>query len=246
MKIDREHFKKRTYEIVEASHENDVASKAYDVMMFVAVIVGLVPLTIKGESSYTRTIDLLTALVFFSDYMFRLYTADYKMGIKCKEAYIAYFLSPMALIDLFSIVPVMCLFFPNSSTFGLFRIIRVLRLFKLIRYSKAMVTISNVIRKVKKQLIAVLTLVIIYILACSLVIFQLEPELFDSFFDAIYWATISITTIGYGDIAPTTDIGRIITMLSSLVGMAVIALPTGLITAAYTDEIKRQKGRFEL
>ena len=244
--MNREFLKKRTYEVIEASSENDVVSKAYDIMMFIAVVVGLIPLTVKGENVYTRTIDLMTALLFLMDYMLRLYTADYKMGIKCKQAYIAYFLSPMAMIDLFSIVPVFCLFFPSSATFGIFRIIRVLRLFKLIRYSKAMVTISNVIRKVKKQLVAVLTLVILYILACSLVIFQLEPNLFDSFFDAVYWATISITTIGYGDIAPATDIGRIITMISSLVGMAVIALPTGLITAAYTDEIKKQKGRFEL
>ena len=70
--------------------------------------------------------------------------------------------------------------------------------------------------------------------------------MFNSFFDALYWATISITTIGYGDISPVTGIGRMITMISALVGMAVIALPTGIITAAYMNEISRKKSKYEL
>jgi voltage-gated potassium channel len=74
----------------------------------------------------------------------------------------------------------------------------------------------------------------------------LEPNLFKSFFDALYWATISITTIGYGDISPVTSAGRMITMASALVGVAVIALPSGIITAAYMDEIKKKKSKFEL
>ena len=77
-------------------------------------------------------------------------------------------------------------------------------------------------------------------------IFQLEPDLFDTFFDALYWATISITTIGYGDISPVTTAGRLTTMLSALVGMALIALPSGIITAAYMEEIKKKKSKLEL
>ena len=76
--------------------------------------------------------------------------------------------------------------------------------------------------------------------------FQIEPNLFETFFDALYWATISITTVGYGDISPVTDLGRFITMISALVGVAIIALPSGIITAAYMEEIKRKKGKLEL
>ena len=76
---------------------------------------------------------------------------------------------------------------------------------------------------------------------------QTNPfDLFETFFDALYWATISITTIGYGDISPVTLLGRIITMISALVGMAVIALPTGIITASYMQEITRKKSKYEL
>jgi voltage-gated potassium channel len=79
-----------------------------------------------------------------------------------------------------------------------------------------------------------------------MLIFQVEPNLFHSFFDALYWATISLTTIGYGDISPVTPIGRLITMISALVGMAVIALPTGIITASYMNEINKKKSKYEL
>jgi voltage-gated potassium channel len=79
-----------------------------------------------------------------------------------------------------------------------------------------------------------------------MLIFQLEPTLFETFFDALYWATISITTIGYGDIYPKTDMGRFITMISALVGVAVIALPSGMITAAYMNEINKKKTKYEL
>lgn len=79
-----------------------------------------------------------------------------------------------------------------------------------------------------------------------MLVFQMEQDIFDSFLDALYWATISITTIGYGDISPVTPVGRIITMISALVGMAIIALPTGIITAAYMNEINKKKTKYEL
>lgn len=243
---DIEYYKRRLYEIIEVSKEDDSASKAYDIMILVSVVVGLIPLTMKNENIYARFIDILVGLVFLCDYIVRVYTSDYKMGIKSYKAYIAYGLTPMALIDLLSVVPILSIFFPSSVALRLFRIFRVFIVLKLIRYSKTMVRIENVIRKVKSQLFAVLILTLIYITASAMLVFQLEPNLFETFFDALYWATISITTIGYGDISPQTTVGRLMTMVSALVGVAVIALPSGIITAAYMDEIKRKKSKLEL
>ena len=152
----------------------------------------------------------------------------------------------MAILDLLSIVPVISLIMPVSGFIRLLKLFRFFRVFKLVRYSKTMIVIANVLRKVKTQLFAVLMLIIVYIFVSAMLVFQLEPNLFNSFFDALYWATISITTIGYGDISPVTPIGRLITMVSALVGMAVIALPTGIITAAYMNEISRKKSKYEL
>ena len=104
-----------------------------------------------------------------------------------------------------------------------------------------MVIITNVIRKVKTQICAVFLLTIVYIISMALIIFQVEPDSFNSFLDAVYWAAVSITTIGYGDISPVSEWGKIITAISALVGMAVIALPTGIITAAYMQEISNNK-----
>ncbi len=239
-------FKRRIYEVVEASGVGDASSKAYDVLMTTTVIVGMIPLTLKKDNNFTVAIEIMTCIILFIDYCARVYTADYKMGYKSFKAFIAYIFTPLAIFDLLSILPIVYLFLPVSSVIGLLKLFRVFRVLKLIRYSKTMVIISNVIRKVKSQLVAVLILITIYIFVSAMLIFQLEPTLFDTFFDALYWATISITTIGYGDIYPKTDMGRLITMVSALVGVAVIALPSGMITAAYMNEISKKKTKYEL
>lgn len=239
-------FKRRIYEVIEVSSIGDISSRAYDLLMTTAIIVGIIPLTQKGNNIYAMTIDIIVSVLFLVDYIARVYTADYKMGYQNYKAYIAYIFTPLAIFDLLSIIPVIYIFVPVSAFISLLRLFRVFRILKLVRYSKTMIIIRNVIRKVKSQLIAVLFLIIIYILVAAMLIFQLEPNLFNNFFDALYWATISITTIGYGDIYPVTTIGRLITMVSALVGMAVIALPTGIITAAYMAEITKKKSKYEL
>ena len=125
--------------------------------------------------------------------------------------------------------------------FRLLRTLKVLRAFKFLRYSKSFDIIASVFKKQKKVLSAVATMAIAYILVSALVIYNVEPESFDTFFDAIYWATISLTTVGYGDIYPVTTIGRIVTMISSAFGIAIIALPSGVITAGYLAEISKEE-----
>lgn len=93
----------------------------------------------------------------------------------------------------------------------------------------------------KDSLVAVCLLAIGYILVSALVIFNVEPESFKSFFEAIYWATVSLTTVGYGDIYPVSALGRIITMVSSVFGIAIVALPAGIITAGYMTELQKSK-----
>lgn len=132
-----------------------------------------------------------------------------------------------------------------NNGFKLFRIIRifrtfrVFRVFKAFRYSKSIIIIINVIKNSKDALLAVCTLAIGYIFISALIIFNVEGDSFQSFFDAIYWATVSLTTVGYGDIYPITTAGRIITMLSSIFGIAIVALPAGIITAGYMEELRK-------
>ena len=131
--------------------------------------------------------------------------------------------------------------FKALKTIRLIRTFRVLRIFKSFRYSKNIQIVLQVGKNSKKALIAVLYLAIGYIFVCALIIFNVEPDSFNTFFDAIYWATISLTTVGYGDIYPITTLGRIITMVSSFMGIAIVALPAGIITAGYMKEIESDK-----
>ena len=150
----------------------------------------------------------------------------------------------MAIIDLLSILPSINMInkgFKALKTIRLIRTFRVLRIFKSFRYSKNIQIILQVEKNSKKALIAVLYLAIGYIFVCTLIIFNVEPDSFNTFFDAIYWATISLTTVGYGDIYPITTLGRIITMVSSFMGIEIVALPAGIITAGYMKEIESDK-----
>lgn len=146
----------------------------------------------------------------------------------------------MAIIDLISILPSLTVLnqgFKLLRLLRMFRALRVFRAFKLFRYSKNAQIIANIFKKQKGPLCYVLILALGYIVISALIVFNVEPDSFNTFFDAIYWATVSLTTMGYGDIYPVTDIGRIVTMLSSLFGIAIVALPAGIITAGYMDEL---------
>ena len=120
------------------------------------------------------------------------------------------------------------------------RALRVFRVFKIARYSKSLEIIGNVLKASKQSLLAVCALAGGYVTVSALIIYNVEPDSFRNFFDAIYWATISLTTVGYGDIYPVSTAGRIITMISSVFGIAIVALPAGIITAGYMSEIKEQ------
>ena len=162
----------------------------------------------------------------------------------CKVSFVLYPFTLMALIDMLSILPTFIMM--NSAlkalkVIRLIRAFRVIKIFKGFRYSKNILIIANVLKKQKKSLTTVGFLAIGYILISALIIFNVEPETFNSFFDAVYWATVSLTTVGYGDIYTTSVIGKIITMISAILGIAIVALPAGIITAGYMSEIENEE-----
>lgn len=237
-------MRKRLYEIIEISEDNDKVSSSYDAMMFVVIIISILPLAFKNAPGFFYYTDIITTIIFIADYCFRLLTADYKLNEYSALAFVKYPFTPWAIIDLISILPTITVLNPGFKLFRLFRIVRtfrIFRVFKAFRYSKSFSIIAKVIQNSKDALIAVCTLAIGYILISALVIFNVEAGSFDTFFDAIYWATVSLTTVGYGDIYPVTTAGRIITMISSMFGIAVVALPAGIITAGYMEALNEEK-----
>lgn len=241
-------MRKRLFEIIEVSQNNDKASFAYDILMMFSIIISIVPLSFKHPHHFFHYTDVLTTILFILDYVLRLITADYKLKQRSIKAFVKYPFTPWAIIDLLSILPSITLLsssFKLLRLFRVFRTFRVFRVFKAFRYSKNFAIIIKVIKNSKDALIAVCVLAVGYILISALVIFNIESDSFNSFFDAIYWATVSLTTVGYGDIYPITTAGRIITMISSLFGIAVVALPAGIITAGYMDALKEDKGEID-
>ncbi len=234
-------MRKRLFEIIETAKENDRLSNVYDIFMMIVIVVSLIPLAIKGEHPVFEVIDKVAAGVFIVDYLLRWCTADYKLN-KRGWSFLLYPITPMAIMDLLCILPSLSIInkgFKVLKVFRLFRTLRVLRVFKSIRYSKSIQMIRGVFRSQKKPLITVGILAAAYILVSALVVFNVEPESFKDFFDAVYWATVSLTTMGYGDIYPVTTVGRIVTMVSSIFGIAIIALPAGIITAGYMEELNK-------
>jgi len=233
-------MRKRLYEIIEAGNTSDNLSKAYDFFMIVVIAISMIPLMFKEQTTGMLVIDKVCVSIFIIDYVLRLITADFKFNSKSATSFLKYPFSPMAIIDLISILPSLIPLNAGFKTLRLVRMIRALRvarIFKSFRYSKNISRIINVLKKSKNSLIAVGFFAIAYVLVAALIIFNVEPDSFNSFFDAIYWATVSLTTVGYGDIYPVSSIGRIVTMVSSAIGIAIVALPAGIITAGYMDEI---------
>lgn len=235
--------RKRIFQIIEKAEDHDVTSAIYDHFMIVAIIISLIPLAFKSNSLLFDIADKITVTIFIIDYALRWLTADYKYSEKSAAAFIKYPFSPMAIIDLISILPSLSILnhgFRILRVIRLIRAMRVLRVFKAMRYSKSFEIIGNVLRSSKDSLIAVCALAAGYILISALIVFNVEPNSFNCFFDAVYWATVSLTTVGYGDIYPVSTMGRIITMISSIFGIAIVALPAGIITAGYMNEINNQ------
>lgn len=230
-------MKEKIYDFIEP----DLNTKSiYDYAMIIVIILSIVPLMFKYTNAYLETIDKVTVTIFIIDYAARWITADHKLK-KGKKSFVIYPFTPMAIVDMLSILPSFCSITMGFKVLRLLRLLRALRVFKIIRYSKNINILLNVIKNQANSLVMVATLALGYIVVSALIVFNVEPNTFPSFFDAIYWATVSLTTVGYGDIYPTSLAGHIVTMFSTFIGIAIVALPSGIITVGYLDEINKEE-----
>lgn len=238
-------MRKRVYQIIEQGRRGDKVSVAYDILMFIAIITSIVPLMFVEDHAVFRYIEMVTVTFFIIDYVLRWMTADLRLG-KGALSFLIYPFTFWGIIDLLSILPGLSVLSKGFKIFRVTRLLKVIRLFKFLRYSDKILVLGKVIRKEKTVLMTVLGIAIFYVFLTALIMFNVEPRVnpetgattFRDFFDALYWATVTLTTVGYGDLTPVTDIGRLVSMLSSLFGVAVIALPSGVITASYLEELR--------
>jgi len=234
-------IQEKIFKLIEPTKNDSLTDKKYDfydILMLFIIIISILPLMFKENYSIFIIIDIVCAIVFIIDYLFRWVTANLKLKSGLKS-FIIYPFTPFAIIDLLSILPYLNIV---NATFKLLRILRLvqaLRVFKILRYSHHFEIILNVIKKREYLLVSILLFTLGYIFVAALIMFNVDSSIFNNFFDALYWSTISVTTVGYGDIHPVSEMGRFISMISSIAGIAIIALPTGIITAGFIEELNK-------
>lgn len=243
-------YRQTIFHIIEPAEHRDrenLLSVLFDGFMVLMIIFGIIPLAFRQDYPVFYWMDYISCSVFIVDYILRLFTADLKLpGIKRRWLrFIVYPFTPMAIFDLLSILPSLHLINGAFKVLRMARLLKLLRLIRFFRYYKPLLIMTNVLKRERGTLLTVLSFAMFYILVTALIMFNVEEpdanHMFDTFFDAIYWAACTLTTVGYGDIFPTTNLGRVVSMVSAIMGVAIIALPSGIVTAGYLDELRRDR-----
>ena len=234
-------IRQKIYDIVELKEVNSLASRLYNQFMLILVVISMLPLAFKEDYAIFAITDVVVVSVFIVDYLLNWFTADIRFGQRGILPFIRYPFSLPGIVDMLSILPALAFIHDGFRllriTRGL-RILRMLAVFKMVHHSQNMVLVVRTLKESRDSLLAVGYLAVGYILVSALIIFNVEPQTFPAFFDALYWATVSLTTVGYGDIYPVSTLGRCVTMFSSLLGIALIALPAGIVTAGYLTALQ--------
>lgn len=231
-------MRERIYEVISTNDNGSKASTIYDFVMVVAVVASLIPLCFKETNAAFEIGETVITAVFILDYLLRIATADIHLK-KGLSSFFRYPFTPMAILDLLSILPGLIEVNPALKALRVARLLKLLRIFKFVRYSKSLAVVVSVVKKEKNLLLCVFGLAVAYVLVSAMVVFNIEPETFETFFDAVYWACVSLTTVGYGDVFCESVAGKAFTILGTFVGTAVIALPAGIITGGFIDEKRK-------
>lgn len=243
-------IKKRTFEIIETGTDGDKVSKAFDIFIILLIVLNTVMVIVDtfDISETLRTvmqyIEIVSVVIFTVEYIARVWTADLLYPKYGKlSSRLRYIFSFMALIDLFAILPFYIPFFIpiDLRVLRTVRIVRIFRLFKVNRYTNSLSTLAKVFKRKAHQLITSMMIVSILIVIASIIMYSVEhdaqPDVFKNAFSGIWWAIATLTTVGYGDIYPVTAAGRVISAIIAVLGIGLVAVPTGIISAGFMEDI---------
>lgn len=247
-------IKLRVFEIIEAGEKDDIPSKVFDVFIIFLIVVNLFVIFIETFSipdnyrNIIYAIEIFSVIVFTIEYLLRIWTAPLLFPEKSPaKARLKYIFSFMAIIDLLAILP---FYIPYIIPIDLrvlraFRVIRLFRIFKINRYTHALSMIAQVFKNKASQLISSVLVVALLMMIASVLMYNIEyseqPEAFSNAFDTMWWAVATLTTVGYGDIYPVTVAGKLLSTVIAFLGIGMVAVPTGIITAGFTELTDKNK-----
>ncbi|MBE6018717.1 MAG: potassium channel protein [Clostridiales bacterium] len=245
-----EKTQKKLFAMVSTGVTDSKLNQFYDIFSTLALVANLVcafaatfDSVKEAHGALLTWVDEITVLFFAIDYVLRILTARQQYrGYSAGKAIGRYVTSGYGIIDLLSFLPhYMPTFFPaGAAVFRMFRVVRIFRLFRINAYSDSLSLIGNVISKKKTQLLASVFVITLLILASSLCMYSVEheaqPDVFKNAFSAIWWATSTLLTVGYGDIYPITVVGQILGIIITFLGVGLVAIPTGIISAGFVEE----------
>ena len=248
-------FRQRLFRMVSVGVVDDPINGSYDIISTLALLANLVAAfasTFENvRAAYgplLNRIEAVTVAFFAVDYVLRLVTAKYLYpNLSEGKAILRYVFSFSGIVDLLSFLPYyLPVFFPaGAAVFRLFRIVRIFRLFRINAYYDSLNVITEVIVSKKQQLLSSVFIVIVLMLASSLCMYSLEhdaqPEVFRNAFSGIWWSVSTLLTVGYGDIYPITTAGKAFGIVISFLGVLIVAIPTGIISAGFVEQYSRFK-----
>ncbi|MCM1194179.1 MAG: ion transporter [Butyrivibrio sp.] len=241
-------MKKRIFKIIQIGNRTDIPSMCFDIFIILVILANISVTffqTFEGAAGYTgiiEAVELVTMVIFLVEYILRIWTADCLYPDKSYPAAIFKFaVSFYGVVDLLTILPYFCPFFIPSGAvaFRMLRVVRILHLFRINSRYDAFNVITEVLRDKKNALVSSIFLVLVLMLASSLCMYGLEheaqPENFSNAFSGIWWSVSTLLTVGYGDIYPITMGGRIMAIVIAFLGVGMVAIPTGIISAGFVE-----------
>lgn len=246
-------FRKTLARMVEIGASNDLLSRGYDFLITGVILVNLAAVVLDTFQSvhaeYARLlhgVETVTAFCFLADYVLRLFAAKFTHPRKSEaRSLAAYVFSFGGLVDLLSFLPnYLPVFFPAGAVaFRLFRVVRIFRLFRITAYYDSLNAIAEVIGSKKQQLISSVFIILVLILASSLCMYSVESDVegsgFTNAFSGVWWAVSTLLTVGYGDIVPLTTLGKLLGAIITFLGVGMVAIPTGIISAGFVEQYAR-------
>ncbi|MBQ7371898.1 MAG: ion transporter [Blautia sp.] len=237
--------RKRIFDIIQIGKRGDFASLAFDVLIVTAILLNILTLFLETFDQLWvyfpvfHVIEAVIIVIFTLEYICRIWTADFLYPDRSYgKAVVSFLVSPDGIVDLLTILPFFML--TGFVALRMLRVVRILRLFRVNASYDSFQVIFSVLMEKANQILSSVFIIFMLMLAASLCIYSVEhdaqPDVYKNALSGIWWSLSTIFTVGYGDIYPITHLGRLIAVVITFLGVGVVAIPTGIISAGFVEQ----------